>query len=484
MMPMRFLMLVVATTVSGCAKSEIDTQSAQHNPAKPPQPAAEQLRARAAGTTNQRQVQQPRPEAPSSPVSFQSTVATPSESTTDDWRQFRGPNASGVSNEIGLPTKWSATENIHWKRRLPGAGASSPIVVGNRVFVTCYSGYGLSKNTPGDPANLKRHLVCLDRKTGRILWNTTVTHERKDHGYSGFMQLHGYASSSPVSDGRNIYAYFGNWGAYAFDRDGKKLWRFDCGSRVHGFGSGASPILHGRLLIVNASVEGEALIAIDTTTGKQVWRSERITDSWSTPLIVAAGGRTEIVLPTRQGIKSFDAKTGGTLWNWVGAKGTTYTCPSLVQHKGTLYGLASYNGPFAAIRPGGNGDVSKTHAAWTSTTFRTTVVSPVHHAGHVYNPHDDGGYFACIDAATGVEKQRVRPRPGWGKLYASPLVADGKIYVVTRSRGTYVFKATPTMEQIAVNTIAGDDSVFNGSPVAHNGQLLIRSDTYLYCIGR
>jgi hypothetical protein len=412
----------------------------------------------------------------------QSAPGTNSKSS--DWRRFRGPNGSGVSDVTGLPTKWSATENLVWKRRLPGAGASSPIVVGDRIYVTCYSGYGLSKESPGEPKDLRRHLVCVDRKTGRVLWDTKVRHERLDHGYSGFMQLHGYASSTPVSDGERNYAYFGNWGAYAFDRDGKQQWRFDCGSGVHGFGSGASPVLHGDLVIVNASVEGQALIAINKTSGKEAWRSEKIKDSWSTPVLVKAAGRVEVVLPTGQRVMSFDAKTGRTLWKFVGEKGTTYTCPSLVHHKGVLYGLPSYNGPVAAIRAGGTGDVSKSHAVWTSPHFRTTVVSPALHDGFLYYPHDEGGYMASLDAATGAEKKRVRARPGFGRLYASPLIAGGRIYVVTRTKGTFVFKAEPGMEQVAHNTIAGDDSIFNASPVAHDGRLLLRSDRFLYCIGR
>ena len=425
-----------------------------------------------------------RPGVPRGQVAAAPSAGRSTRHSTQDWPRFRGLGGNGISTETGLPTKWSASENLVWKRALPGFGASSPIVVGDRVYVTCYSGYGLSKTSPGDPKRLRRHLVSLERKTGRIRWDRPVAHERTDHGYSGFLQLHGYASSTPVADGKRIYAYFGNWGLYAFDRDGKQRWRFDCGRGTHGFGSGGSPVLHGNLVIVNAAIEGNALIAVNKTTGREEWRTERITDSWSTPVIVKAAGRDEVVLPTRQGVMSFDARTGRTLWKWVSGNGSTYTCFSLVHHKGMLYGLPSYNGPVTAIRPGGSGDVSKSHTVWTSPHFRTTVVSPVLHNGYLYNPHDEGGYMASIDAATGKEKKRVRARPGFGRLYASPLAADGKIYVVTRSRGTYVFKADAGMEQLAHNVISGDDGIFNASPVAHDGQLLLRSDKFLYCIGR
>lgn len=418
-----------------------------------------------------------------SPTSIDQEPAETQPKKSDDWPRFRGPNGTGTSNEKGLPAKWSATEKLLWKRELPGPGASSPIVVGKRIYVTCYSGYGLSKSRPGDPKDLKRHLVCLDRKTGKILWNKQPKLERLDHGYTGFMCLHGYASNTPVADGERIYAYFGNCGAYAFDKDGKQLWHVDCGHGAHSFGSGGSPVLHGKLLIVNASIESHCLIALNKTTGKEVWRVKNVRDAWNTPVIVKAAGRSEVVISTRDAILGIDADSGKSLWKWIGTKGKTYVCPSLVPHKGVLYGLPSYHGPVAAIRAGGSGDVSRSHTVWTSPHFRTTVTSPVYHDGHLYYAHDDGGYLVCIDAASGKEKKRIRAKPTFGRLYASPLVADGKLYIVTRTRGAFVFKATPALEQLAVNKIAGDDSIFNASPVPHAGQLLLRSDKYLYCIG-
>lgn len=423
-------------------------------------------------------------EPPSAGKQADTKSGTTTEKRTPDWLQFRGPNGSGVSNEKGLPTSWSATKNINWKRKLPGPGASSPIVVGNRIYVTCYSGYGLSKESPGDMSNLKKHLVCIDRKSGRIVWDTKVRYDRRDHGYTGFMCLHGYASSTPVSDGKNIYAYFGNWGAYAFDKAGKQLWRFDCGSRTHGFGSGASPILHKNLLIVNASVESATIYAINKSTGKEVWKATGIRDAWNTPVIVKTGKHHELVVTVHGAVVGLDADNGKSLWRWKPESRATYVCPSLVAHQGIVYGMPTYGGPVAAIRAGGDGDVSKSHTSWTNRRFTTTVESPVYANGHLFYPHDNGNTLAVFDAKTGTEKKRVRFRPRSGTIYASPLVVGDKLYVVTRSEGTFVFSATPKLEQLAHNVIADDKSIFNGSPVPHDGQLLLRSDAYLYCIGK
>lgn len=228
---------------------------------------------------------------------------TLSEGTyASDWARFRGPNGSGISTDRQeLPVKWSETENLKWKAELPGPGLSSPIVVGKRVFVTCWTGYGMDRRDPGEQSDLKRHLICIDRQTGKTLWSQAVGPYLPEDLYRGMFTQHGYASHTPVSDGERIYAFFGKTGVMAFDLDGKILWQKNVGtgSGIRGWGTASSPILYKNLVIVTASAESESLVAFDRGTGKEVWRQEveSLAGTWSTPILVDVGdGRQDLVL--------------------------------------------------------------------------------------------------------------------------------------------------------------------------------------------
>ena len=205
----------------------------------------------------------------------------------DNWPQFRGPGGLGVSEERGLPARWSTTENIAWKTALPGPGSSSPIVWGDRIFITCYSGYGLDESNPGNPDNLKRHLLCIQRMDGKINWDRTVNGAAAIP-FDGFQALHGYASSTPATDGTLVYVFFEKEGVFAFDYSGQQVWRSSVGEQTHSWGSGTSPVLYENLVIVNASVEDGSLVALDRKTGKEAWRARGMQESWSTPLLVGA----------------------------------------------------------------------------------------------------------------------------------------------------------------------------------------------------
>src|SRR5688572_11592862 len=165
-------------------------------------------------------------------------IAAPAADAAD-WLQFRGPGGLGVSNDKGLPLEWSATKNLVWKTPLPGLGTSSPIIVGNRVFLTCYSGYGLDAKEPGEMKDLKRHVVCVDRTNGKIVWSKVFDPVLPEHEYSGEGSYHGYAASTPTSDGERLYVFFGKSGVYCFDLDGKQLWHQTVGKGHSGWGSGA-----------------------------------------------------------------------------------------------------------------------------------------------------------------------------------------------------------------------------------------------------
>src|SRR5262245_6819926 len=212
-----------------------------------------------------------------------------------EWRQFRGPGGLGIGPSKSLPTTWSDNANLAWKTQLPGPGSSSPIVVGDKIFITCYSGYGVAANDPGELKNLKRHLLCLDKR-GKIQWTRDVVAEAMDYPFRSFNALHGYASSTPASDGKNIYCFFGVAGVVAFDLSGKQLWQTSVGAETNDWGTGTSPVLAGDHVIVNAAVESGAIVALDKTSGKIAWSQKGIAYSWTTPLVLDVNGRQEVVV--------------------------------------------------------------------------------------------------------------------------------------------------------------------------------------------
>jgi outer membrane protein assembly factor BamB len=401
-----------------------------------------------------------------------------------DWPQFRGPDRSGVSKETGLPLEWSATKNVLWKTALPGPGSSSPIVYGDHVYVTCYSGYGLDPKAPGNLADLKRHLVCVARDSGKVLWDRTeIDRERSDPPYGDYaLALHGYASHTPAADESGVYAYLGSAGAVAYSHAGEKQWgvSFGARARAHTYGSAASPVLHGDLLIVNAFIETAELyrqgdlIALDKKTGREVWR-QKAGGEWSSPLLAPVGGKVELVVATRMGPwLGLDPATGKRLWECKVKEG----CATPVAHDGVVYTFSGDSK--TAIRAGGRGDVTATHQLW-ETASGARISSPVYHDGHLYWTND-GHIAVCTDARTGKSVYRERLGSG-GDCYASPVLADGRIYYVSRDRGAYVVDARPTFELLAHNKL-DDKSVFNGSPAVSSGRLFLRSDKYLYCIGK
>jgi outer membrane protein assembly factor BamB len=396
-----------------------------------------------------------------------------------DWLQFRGPNEAGLSADKGLPATWSGDANVAWKTDMPGAGSSSPIVVGNKIFLTCYSGYGVKNNEGGERKDLRRHLLCLARDTGKELWKRTAETVLPEEPYRDFLALHGYASSTPASDGERVFVFFGKSGVLAFNLSGEQLWHTSVGKGAHGWGSGTSPILYKDLLLVNASVESRALIALNKKTGKEVWRAKGISESWSTPVLVnVPGGKTELVVSGSHKVLGFDPETGDELWhadsfNW-------YVCPTVVAHDGVVYALQ--NSTCVAVRAGGRGDVTASHTVWQKKRYGSVVSSAVFHDGLVYWATD--GTATCVRAKDGSEVYRSRLNPSSGNLYASPVVADGKIYYVSRNAGTYVVEAGQKFKLLAHNTLNPDNSVFNASPVVSDSQLLLRSDRALYCIGK
>jgi outer membrane protein assembly factor BamB len=400
-------------------------------------------------------------------------------SAAESWMQFRGPGGQGVSSEKTLPTNWSATENVVWKTPLPGPGTSSPIFVGDKIYLTCYTGYNVPGQV-GDMEDLSRHLVCLNRASGKLLWKKDFKAKLPEQ--DRIRDDHGYASSTPVSDGKAIYCFFGKSGAYAFDLAGNQLWQADLGDELSGWGSAASPVLFENLVIVNASVESRKLYALNKATGKEVWQIDEIKESWNTPVLAkSSAGRTELLVAVMGQVLGIDPKTGSQLWSCE-TRIPWYMVPSTVVEDGVSYWIGGRSGAAFAVKLGGKGDVSDSHRVWTGTT-NSNVPSPLVHEGHMYWASDNQGIVYCAEAASGkiVYQERL---PRADQFYASPILADGKIYYLTRSGKTFVVAASPNFKLLATNDLRSGDErgMFNACPVAADGRLLIRSDKYLYCI--
>jgi outer membrane protein assembly factor BamB len=401
-----------------------------------------------------------------------------------DWPRFRGPNGSATCDATGLPVTWSETENIAWRTVLPGPGSSSPIVTGGKVFVTCYSGYGLDRSGGGDMTKLQRDLMCVDATDGRILWTRSVPAVLPEDRYGGMLAEHGYASSTPATDGERVYVFYGKSGVLAYDLAGEELWRADVGKdlAIMSWGSGASLMLHKDMVIVNANAESQSIVALDKLTGEQKWKSETkgYEGSWSTPVLVQVGDKTELCVNMPGELWGLNPDDGGLLWYTEALGNAAYS--SLVAGGDMLYAVGGGPGGAGsvALKAGGRDDVSTSHVAWKKTVG-SSVPSPVL-AGEYLNWVDDRGVAHCLKAATGEQMYRER-LPGAGGFYASVLAADDKLYAVSRRNGTFVLAQGPELKVLAHNELPSDDTDFNASPAVDNGRLLLRSGKFLYCIG-
>jgi len=428
----------------------------------------------------------------------------------DSWTRFRGPDGSGVSTEAAAtPTKWSDTENLKWKTALPGPGSSSPIVVGDKIFVTCWSGYGVDRDGGGDQANLKRHLICIDKSSGKIAWDKSVPAVLPEDEYGGMFAEHGYASHTPVSDGKKVYVFFGKSGALAFDLDGNQLWQTKLGDGLdpRRWGSSSSPILYNNILIVTASAESQAIVGLDTENGKELWRAEAegLNSTWGTPILVPIDDKkTDLVIGVPYEFWGLDPTTGKLRW-FCEVMETDSFCSSVIAHDGIVYGIEGRGGGSIAVRAGGKDDVTKTNVVWQGRNS-SRISTPIYYDGRIY--FFAGRVANCIHAATGKEIYQTRLPAGninaaentargndaggrrggaggggrGGQDYGSPVIADGKIYFVTRNGDMHVIKASKEFESISVNRVTSDREDFSGSPAISNGEIFVRSSKHLYCI--
>jgi len=394
-----------------------------------------------------------------------------------DWWRFRGPTGQGRGEGVGLPLSWGPNENVVWKTSLPGPGGSSPVVFGDHIFLTCFSGYAVPGAGGGDLESLERHVLCIDRADGRILWKKDIPAAQPEQVR---VRDHGYASSTPLVDADRVYVFLGRSGVRAFRHDGEPVWQAEVGNGTHEWGSAASPVLHGNLVIVNAAVESESLVALDRATGKEVWRMGGMRESWNTPILVPVGeGKQELVVAIHGQVLGVEPDTGELLWSC--ATGIRwYMVPSLVSEGDVVYCVGGRTGGSLAVRAGGRGDVTGTHRRWTLHKG-TNVPSPILHEGHLYWLHENLGIVYCVAAATGelIYEQRLADA---GQFYGSPILVEGRLYAFTRDGVGFVLAARPRFEQLARNDLE-DRGSFDASPAVDGNRLLVRSDRFVYCLG-
>jgi outer membrane protein assembly factor BamB len=419
----------------------------------------------------------------------------------DDWPHWRGPAASGVSSERGLPTRWSDTENIAWKAQIRGLGVSSPIVSRDLVFVTSQAGTGEVKPGPrlvqgGNPADAGERALgagpgagsgtvvflvsAFDRATGRKRWEYELP---ADGGLTPVHEKHNLASPSPVSDGERVYAWFATGQIAAVDTAGKLAWKKNLGTEygpfVINWGHGSSPVVHnGQLILLCYHEKASYLLALDARTGAVRWKQDAPAGviSYSTPLVVEHGGKTEIVVNSSAGISGHDFATGARLWHF--DEDNRFPIPTPVAQDGIIYMSRGYrSSPFMAIRAGGSGDVAGSGVVWRVPSGAPYISSPVQYDGLIYMT-GDVGVLTLSDAKTG---ERVYQERVGGVYTASPVAADGKVYLVSEDGETIVLNAGRTPTILARNKLNARQLA---SPAIAGGRLFIRADDVLYAIGK
>lgn len=416
----------------------------------------------------------------------------------EDWPQWRGPHGTGVSTEQGLPVRWSK-EDVTWKAPLQGQGVSAPIVWGDRIFVTSQIGRGALR--PGDHPTLARGeeaaqekplagadksaevqflVEAFHRSDGRRLWQHRL---RAEGELPDVHQKHNLASPSPVTDGSLVYAWFGTGQLVALTLDGKPVWQRHLGKEYSRFeinwGHGSSPTLYRDLVILVCYHEPASyLVALDKTTGKEKWKVDRGKDvlSYSTPTVVRGPQGDELIVNSTQRIDAYDPSTGELLWYTGGDNRFPIPVPSY--QDGMIYASRGYrSGPFMAIRAGGRGDISKSHVQWLVPTGAPYVSSLLYYQGLIYMAND-GGIATCIDARTG---EKIYQERLGGIFTASPVAGDGKIYLFSETGETIVVAAGREPRVLERNQL---DERIVASPGISKGQIFIRSDQHLVCIGK
>jgi outer membrane protein assembly factor BamB len=410
-----------------------------------------------------------------------------------DWPQWRGPLGTGVAPDARPPVEWSETKNIRWKTALPGKGHSTPIVWGDRIFLTTAIPYGQAvkprfPDRPGAHDNLalthphEFAVLAVSRRDGKILWRQTV---RKEAPHEAGHVSASLASASPVTDGERLFAFFGSRGLYCLDLSGKLLWKKDLGAMhtKHGHGEGGSPALHGETLLVNWDHEEQSfLVALDKRTGKQRWRVARPEDtSWATPIVVEHGGKAQVIVPGTKRLRGYDLASGAVLWECGGLSSNIVASP--VAAGGVVYAGSSYDTrALLAVRlDGARGDVTGTkQVVWSRRRGAPYVPSPLLYGDTLYTLQHYQGILSRLDVKTGEDRGGPFRLGAIVDVYASPVGAAGRVYVTSRDGVTQVINhGEGSPRALAVNRL--DDRISASAAVAGR-ELFLRGERHLYCI--
>lgn len=385
------------------------------------------------------------------------------------WPGWRGLARFAVADERPLPTTWSKASNVRWQAEVPGTGFSSPVVWKDRVYLTSSEENGF-----------KRLVHALDRDTGRLLWSRAIEDDDPEIASS----MTGHAASTPATDGKCIVACFGNAGAVCYDREGKQLWKRDLGHFQCDLGLASSPWIEGNRVYILCDHDGDSfrtfdsyLTALDLATGETVWKVDRrgLYRSWSSPVLIPTrDGKSELIVNAQDELRAYDPSGGVELWRVLGMAG--WVTPTPVPGHGLIFAQSGRDGPVMAVRPGGRGYATATHIAW-QRTGGPYVCSAVLYRDQLY-VHNEQGILTCYSARDGELLYRERLA---GKFWASSVAGDGKVYITNEEGTTYVLRAGPKYELLATNRL---EDYTLASPAIHNGELLIRTEKHLWCIGK
>ena len=398
---------------------------------------------------------------------------------SENWPTWRGPLGTGVCAEKNLPTEWSTTKNVKWKVALPERGNSSPVVWGDRVFVT----QAIEKEG-------RRTLMCFDRRKGKLLWQKGIVCKEKEVTH----RTNPYCSASPVTDGERVIVSHASAGIFCYDFKGNELWRRVLGPQKHIWGNGASPIIYKNLCILNHGPGALTfLVALDKKNGTQIWRHDEAgghsgekregeknkwVGSWTTPILISVKGKEQLVMSYPGRVVAFDPMAGKELWTCRGLNELVYTSP--LYGNGIVVAMGGYGGTALATRVGDKGDVTATHRLWTRPKEQQRIGSGVLHTGHIYILNATG-VAQCIKVESGkvAWEERLKGKGVSGGSWSSMVLADGKIYAINQSADTFMLKASPKFELLATNSLG---EMTQSSIAVSDGELFIRTYDHLWCI--
>ena len=403
--------------------------------------------------------------------------------TAAPWPGWRGADGSGICAETDLPLKWSATGQVKWKTALPERGNSTPVVWGERIFIT---------QALGD----ERLVICYAREDGKELWRGGAGNVAKEPTH----QTNPYCSASPVTDGERVYAWFGSAGLYCFDVSGKQLWHRDLGEHRHEWGYSSGPVLHDGLCYLNFGPGPRAaLLAFDKLCGTEVWRQDPgpvkvtmprndgfgakdgVVGSWGVPLLINSGESEELIMAWPEKVMGYAPKTGEVLWQSGGLNPLVYSTP--VFGGGVLIAMGGYGGSTVALRPGGRGDVTESHRVWHELRDSGHIGTGVIREGHLYI-QTMNGIVECVELRTGkkIWKERLKGSGGPSESWSSPVLSGDRLFLVNQGSNCFVLRASPVFEVLAHNPL--NDGLTNASPAISDGNIFIRNHAHLWCIGK